>query len=118
MNTEVIDGVDLRIVGWGTFEELSNSILHGVFGEMVKRATPVIKFYHGDLFTDAEWLRRNVTGPTSFEFCVRTSGTGIGESAPITADLNEGNAFLYRVTLTEKEGAWSVRFALTRSPSV
>ncbi len=86
-----------RLVGWGTFEDLRESILARLFGHMVVLAQPVVEEYHSDLFHDASWLRANVTGETEFEFVVRTSGTNLGVSAKYAA--TSPGAVLYTMTL-------------------
>lgn len=96
--------------GWGDFNTLRESLLPRIFGHMVQLATPVVKEFHGDLFHDAEWLRKNIDGPCSFEFLVRTSGTNVGESARIMVNIGAPGAILYRLTVAmeERRQSWSL----------
>lgn len=79
-----------RLVGWGDFATLHSAILMRTFGFIVQAAMPVVKEFHGDLFYDAEWLRREFTqafeveGKTKHDFmvCVRHSGTQVGGGSP------------------------------------
>lgn len=100
----------IRLVGWGTFAELKDSIRPRLFGEMVKRAIPVVKEYHSDLFHDVHWLEENVTGETTFDFLVRTSGTNLGESARIMQEIGAPGGVMYRVTLRCVGREWMVDF--------
>lgn len=104
INTTVHD-----IGGWGDFDALRESLLPRIFGHMVQLATPVVEEFLGDLFHDAEWLRKNVTGPCSFGFMVRTSGTNLGESARIMGSIGAPGAILYRLTVAmEDRQRWSL----------
>lgn len=105
-----------RLVGWGTFEDLSSSILALLFGHMVRLAAPVVEEYHSDLFHDAEWIRKNVTGPTSFDFVVRTSGTHVGQIARVAFDSYAPGGILYTLDLypvtngrSERNSDWWLR---------
>jgi len=86
-----------RLVGWGTFEDLSTAILARTFGVMVELSLPVVKEYHSDLFHDSTWLRENVKGEMTFDFVVRTSGTHVGDSAKY--GITSPGAVGYRMTL-------------------
>lgn len=89
-----------RLTGWGTFEELA--VLPLLFGQMVKRAIPVVREYHSDLYHDAHWLAQHVTGETEFDFLVRTSGTNLGESATIGVQIGAPGGVFYHVRLYVK----------------
>ena len=94
---------------WGYSSTFDATALHQrIFGFLVQMAAPVVKEYHGDLFLDAEWLRDTVSGPCTFLYCVRYSGTNLGLLAPVTYESLTYDAVLYRVTLTEKSGVWSL----------
>lgn len=100
--------------GWSfTDETKGTSILSHLFGEMVKRAVPVVNFYHGDLFHDAEWLREHVTGECSFWWMVRHSGTNLGESALVQEHISSSEPrILYYVELKDGNGRdkWEATF--------
>lgn len=107
------DSVTVRLMGWGTFEEMSGSILALLFGELVRRAIPIVREYASDLFHDAEWLRANVAGPVTFDWMARPSGTNIGAES-VAAGLSIGagaGAVAYRVTVADDgRGLWSATF--------
>jgi len=95
--------------GWGSFLVLRESLLARIFGHMVQLATPVVNEYHGDLFHDAEWLRKNVDGPCSFDFLVRYSGTNLNESARHMSAAGAPGGVLYNLTVSmEDRGRWSL----------
>jgi len=95
--------------GWGDFDTLRESLLPRIFGHMVQLATPIVHEFHGDLFHDAEWLRREVTGPCSFDFLVRHSGTNLGASAMHMLAIGAPGGVLYRLTVgMEDRGRWSL----------
>jgi hypothetical protein len=120
--TTSTETVTERLTGWGTFEQLH--VLPLLFGQMVKRAIPVVQEYHSDLYHDAFWLEQNVTGETEFDFLVRTSGTNIGNSARIGVEIGAPGGVFYRVKVyilrdrwglpEEPSGMWMVDF--TRVP--
>lgn len=106
----------VRLTGWGTFDELGRSIKALLFGEMVKRATPVVEQYHSDLFHDALWINETVTGPTTIDFLVRTSGTNTGlagvvpNSAVIGVEIGAPGGVFYEIELVTENGMWSAIF--------
>lgn len=108
-----------RLVGWGDFETIGTGyVLPRLFGHLVRLAAPVVQEYHSDLYRDAQWLPKNVTGPVELDFIVRHSGTHLGV---VGADFNmarsymehpvnwsEGDRF-YRLSLTvDERGEWSL----------
>lgn len=96
-----------------TFEDegKGTTILAHLYGQMVKRAIPVVSHYLSDLFHDAEWLRAHVTGPTEFLWMVRESGTQLGESAVTWEYLSTSEPrVLYHVALTRERYTWRVTF--------
>lgn len=98
---------------YGFSDTIDTPVLAALFGEMVTRANPVVKAYHGDLFHDARWLDENVTGPCEFLYMVREYGTVIGPLVKTHMAVNakpSSPAFAYRVTLFRVGGEWSVRF--------
>lgn len=96
-----------RLVGWGNFDTMRESILPRVFGYLVRLATHVAHEYHGDLFHDAEWLRKNLTGETSFLYLVRYSGTNLGDSARLMFESLAYDAVLYNIDLSvDERGTW------------
>ena len=106
----------VRLIGWGTFEELHLSIRALLFGEMVRRATPVITEYHSDLFHDAHWITNHVNGPVTFDWLVRTSGTNISltgaetNAAVIGVQIGAPGGVFYRIQIIENRGLWSADF--------
>jgi hypothetical protein len=119
--TTVVNTGDHRLVGWGDFATLHHGILTRVFGFMVMAATPVVQEYHGDLFTDADMLRREMThafeeqGKThhSFLYCVRHSGTNMGSSARFMYESLAYDAALYNFEVrVDARGEWHLRIDL------
>ncbi len=104
----------VRLWGWDrTWDGARSAVQCTLFGEMVKRAIPVVREYHSDLFHDAQWVRDNVTGPMSFLFMVRYHGTHVGDSAEIAEQqASTEPRTLYRVTVSvDGAGQWSATFA-------
>jgi hypothetical protein len=107
----------IRLYGSTTTGAIETPVLSILFGEMVKRALPVVEHYHSDLFHDAEWLRENVTGPTWFFWVVRQCGTDIGQLATLRVQnpsLRSRGDVLYRVTVERDDhNVWSATFEPT-----
>lgn len=74
----------------------ANSMRALLFGLLADRAFPIVEHYRSDLYHDANWLRRYVTGPGVFFFAVRTSGTSIGDDERLVSLYND---HAYRVEL-------------------
>jgi len=51
---------------WGTFTSV-RPVLSKVFGRLVALAAPIVELHHGDLYHDALWLDKHVSG-RSFRF--------------------------------------------------
>lgn len=115
-----------RLVGWGNFETLHHAILMHTFGWMVKAAIPVVKEFHGDLFTDADWIRRHLTElleadeegrpkntHAAFLYCVRHSGTNTGGTARFMFESLAYDAALYNFEVrVDARGEWFLRVDL------
>ena len=115
-----------RLVGWGDWETMSESVLPRVFGWLVMTATPVVREFHGDLFHDAEWLRAKMdehftstSMPFRFEVCVRYSGTNLNvfgdsfESARAVFTSAAYNAALYLFEVhVDGRGEWTLSIDL------
>jgi len=101
----------VRLTGWMSFEDGATSIRALLFGALVDRAILVVQHYRSDLFHDALWIDEFVTGPTTFDYVVRESGTNLGESAKVWVSISAGDAAkFYRVELVEDGGLWSAVF--------
>lgn len=101
----------VRLYGRSTWQDGQRTIRALLFGEMVKRAIPVVQHYYSDLFHDAEWLQENVTGERTFLWMVRFSGTNIDESAQAQERISGRDPrVLYHVSLVDDNGTWSVTF--------
>lgn len=112
-----------RIRLWGfdeTFQSCVNSLL---FGEMVRRAQPTLAHYQGDLFHDARWMERHVTGPTTFWWVHREWGTHIGDDfdvmLPAVLSANRCDRMVaYRIDVVCVEREWCADFtALYTTPA-
>lgn len=119
---QIIETETVRLIGYGDFADLRHQIASRLFGEMLQRATPVVKEYHSDLFHDAEWLRERIIGRVcseQFAYVVRPSGTHLGIQAEyaLRPSLWQRGSRAYIVTLTEDESesqTWYVRFDLIK----
>lgn len=94
-----------RLVGWGDYDTMRESILPRVFGFLVRAATPVVKEFHGDLFHDAEWLRTFLDAALAnstyvqWNVCVRHSGTNVNGNAVMVFESFAYDAALYNFHL-------------------
>jgi hypothetical protein len=88
------------------FNDMARPVRATLFGEMVRRAAPIIKAYHSDLYHDAEWLTENLNGQTTFDWLVRRSGTHLG-----VGPQNDGNGALiwaYRMGTEPGDQLWRI----------
>jgi hypothetical protein len=102
----------IRLYGWTKWEDGKWPIRALLYGQMVGRALPVVKFFLSDLYHDAHWINDTVNGPTEFWWMVRLNGTNIGDSA-ITMEHISGSEprVLYHVALAEADGEWFATFS-------
>lgn len=84
------------LVYGGDWKDAESSIRAKVFGHMVELAHNRVKFYLSDLFHDAIWLKEEMTGPMSFEWITRESGTHIGEVCKYVKDDDYSDVSRYR----------------------
>lgn len=108
-----------RLVGWGDWETMRESVLPRVFGYLVQTATPVVKEFHGDLFLDAAWLRENFdtafaeSAKFDFMVCVRHSGTNLGPFARHMFESVAYDAALYIFEVqVDGRGEWTLSIDL------
>lgn len=101
--------LDERNLVYSSFEEMESSIKAKVFGILVELSEGRIKDYRSDLWHDALWLNEAITGPMSFDWIVRDSGTFIGESAEQVDMSMWAGAIKYRFELVHNDSKWSVR---------
>lgn len=90
----------------------ARSIRALLFGELVKRATP-IESYHSDLFHDALWIDKYVTGEFTWYWMVHDSGTHIGTdlAAAVHVYGSHSTSVYYRISLTQgRLDFWIVTF--------
>lgn len=109
----------VRLYGWiDDFAEGARPIRAILFGEMVRRATPIMEHFQSDLFHDAIWINENVNGVTAFDWLIRPSGTNLSANPDPTLNdarigvkigAGEGAAF-YRIELISEDGYWSALF--------
>lgn len=112
MTTETV-----RLYGWTTFEDGQRPIRALLFGEMVRRATPLMHQFQSDLFHDAVWLEDRLLGEQSFDWLVRPSGTNLSDEpdpaknmAHIGVGIGPGDtAVFYRVRLWCDKGNYPAR---------
>lgn len=83
-----------------------------LFGEMVRRAAPIMEHYQSDLFHDAMWINENVHGECAFDWSIRPTGTCLSDSPdPATNDVAIAAAAVrYRVELVIERSTWTAIF--------
>lgn len=98
----------VRLYGWEPdWTRAKRPVLALLFGEMVRRATPIMREYQSDLYHDALWMEQHLTPGKSFDWLIRPSGTNLSDepdthknNAHIGVRIGAGDtAVLYRVTL-------------------
>lgn len=104
----------VRLYGWtDNMQEAKGPVCRGVFGEMVKLATPIVKVYVGDLHADAMWLTEHLLSEddslyvSGFYFSVREYGTFIGTDRSL---VRIGAEHLYWFQVSKNQGEWHVEF--------
>lgn len=109
----------IRLYGYvDNFAEGSRPIRALLFGEMVRRAMPVMHEYQSDLFHDALWIEEYVNGPTTFDWLIRPSGTNLSthpdpsqNMARIGVRIGAGDgAVFYVVNVDVDRGMWFATF--------
>jgi hypothetical protein len=97
-----------RRIGYETGRtEISETGTHAaVFAELVTLSRPIVSHYLSDLYHDALWLSRNLTGSdTTFYYGLRETGTSIGFDADL---VGAHNVALYRIRVYVVDGETSV----------
>lgn len=108
------DSETVRLYGWVTeWADAASPVRALLFGQMVRRAIPVVEQYHSDLFHDAQWVAANVNGACEFLWMVRMCGTNIANSAEVQERISSREPrVLYHVALTmDASGCWWVTFS-------
>lgn len=95
------------LVYGGEWKDAESSIRAKVFGHMVELAQNRVNYYKSDLFHDALWLKGEMTGPMSFEWIARESGTHIGEVCRYVKDDDWSDLARYRFEiLGDEKSRW------------
>ncbi len=97
--------VILRAGAHAGFSRYEATLRAHVFGALVQLASSIVQCYHSDLYHDAAWLSEHLTGPMSFYFGVRTSGTHIGTDHALIGPASDKT---YRIELLREGGEWSI----------
>ena len=84
------------LVSGGGWKDSESTIRATLFAKLLELARDRVKVYQSDLFHDALWIKERVTGPMSFEWIARESGTFIGDSTLHIKDEDWPNATRYR----------------------
>jgi hypothetical protein len=73
-----------------------SGVAHLVFGQLMALAQPHVKFYHSDLYYDAQWCEKHIAGtePISFNFSTDECGTNLGVN-----DYFLNRKYAYRITV-------------------
>lgn len=110
LTTEPVSTTSERLVGWGSYDTLRDSILPRVFGHLVRLSHEVVDMttdgYPGDLYHDALSLRAVVEQGMNpdqtasvFDFTARRLGTFLGSMAVEGHRQDRDNSTLYRIVL-------------------
>ena len=91
-------------LGWSLCHD---GIKARLFGEMAKLATAELEQYHSDLFHDAMWIERNVTGPTQFRWSFDKWGTW---TLPYDVAAHSGRDVKYVIRLFNENQCWKAEF--------
>jgi hypothetical protein len=99
----------------GSFKEEGDarSIRALLFGAMLDRAELIVQHYRSDLFHDALWIEKHVTGEFSWYWMLRKHGTHVGtDLSDALAVFGRDDVNIYfKVTLTrDRTTAWCVTF--------
>lgn len=94
------------LVYGGSWKESEYSIRAMLFSRMLDLAEGRIKHYSSDLFHDALWLERNITGPMGFDWIARESGTFIGDICLDITDSDWEDVARYRFEIREEGQRW------------
>lgn len=95
--------METRFVCYGNWEMSHTTIKSKTFGVLVELSESRITNYRSDLWHDALWIDKFVTGPTTFEWVVRDYGTHIGEAAEVYDIERHGAAIKYRFELERSD---------------
>lgn len=104
--SDVMRDIVTLCAGWG--DAVPSSL---IFGQLAKRAAPVIDRYHSDLYHDALWIEAEIHGPDVFFWGVDECGTAMGRGS----DRNPGFVLAARRTVYRVEVAHDDRDRWTMS---
>lgn len=86
-------------------EDFTDSVNAYTFGYLITLADGVVKRYHSDLYRDAQWLEKHLTGPMTFYYVVRENGTHIGcDLQALEICHGTMGGVLYEITLRQERG--------------
>lgn len=100
----------VRLSGWGEDIDQVPGVRALLFGEMVKRAIPVVQHYLSDLYHDVRYIDKYVTGPCVFWYMPREWGVNIGMDRDLVIYLRDDIHALYRVEITCEDRVWWATF--------
>lgn len=95
-----------NMVYGGTWGDVETSIQAKVFGHMLELAQGRLVSYRSDLYHDALWIDKIVTGPCQFDWVARESGTFIGDSVQHIKLDDWVDAVKYRFEIINEDGRW------------
>lgn len=108
---------------WGFSETIEDPVQTLLWGHLYRLAHPVVSLEHGypsDLYRDALWIDKWVTGPCVFFFAVHEFGTHIGMDARGPEWLqghHDDTRIAYRIELFKKgRGDWWVSITRLYGP--
>lgn len=76
--------------------DAQRTIQASTFGKMVELARDRISYYHSDLYHDALWIEKTLTGPMKFDWIICDSGTFIGETVKYLKEDDWRKSVRYR----------------------
>lgn len=91
-----------------TWEEAAPYLRQRIFGAIVALAAPVVKEFYSDLYWAKEYVDTAINGTGSYLIMVRTSGVECGGAALASRDVGALGGILYRLTIAEERGRWTI----------
>lgn len=106
------DEINRRTIWLRCDDGCDDALRAALFGELVKCTHGLTQWYHSDLYHDARWVSRNVTGPMIFWYAARDLGASIGTDRDLVANIVGRGDRLWRVELAQetRSARWTVTF--------
>lgn len=107
MDNRVWNLIDTQtMVNGANWDAGKSTIRASVFGKMVELSLDRVKHYQSDLYHDAMWIDKNLSGSMQFDWIARECGTWIGEV--VRELIDEKNDRRYRFEVIGKDLKWTL----------